>query len=123
MKPATTPWMENVWPLIDELEWSRGDCYRYLMSFGLGEPPKSACYVCPYRSNESWKALKKDDPEAFEADGRFEAAVRENSERLHFEGQPFLHSSRKPLDKIDFDALAPESRELFTNECEGMCGV
>lgn len=123
MKPSQTPWMTNKWPLIEELEWSRGDCFRFIMSFGLGEPPKSACYICPYRSNESWRDMKRDDPEAFESAVRFEAAVRENKERLKFDGDPFLHSSRKPLGKIDWNAIAPESRELFENECEGMCGV
>lgn len=123
MKPSRDVWIENVWPLIDELNWARGDCISYVKSLGIGTPPKSSCYVCPYRSAESWKNLKRDEPEAFAAAVAFEREVQRNSERTGFHGAPFLHSSRKPLDQINWDALAPDQRELFGEECEGMCGV
>ena len=35
---------------------------------------------------------------------------------------PFLHSSRQPLETVNFDPKEKEP-DLFGNECEGMCGV
>jgi hypothetical protein len=34
---------------------------------------------------------------------------------------PYLHADRVPLDQVQF--VEDRQTELFTNECEGMCGV
>ncbi len=123
MKPSRLAWQTNRFPLIDELEWSRADCIDYVRQIGMGTPPKSACYVCPYRSNESWKQLKREEPEAFAKAVEFEQAIQKRKAELKFKGTPYLHSRRQPLDQIDFVAIAPDNRELFDNECEGICGL
>ena len=39
-------------------------------------------------------------------------------------GVPFLHSSLRPLDSVDFSTEEERGQtNLFGNECEGMCGV
>lgn len=76
MKDARDKWQTNVYPLIDELEWERHQCYDYLKTV-MGEmPPKSSCYVCPYRSNESWKQLKRSEPDCFEKACKFDDDLR-----------------------------------------------
>jgi hypothetical protein len=36
----------------------------------------------------------------------------------------YLHSSMIPLDQVDLSTAADRGQlDLFTNECEGMCGV
>lgn len=129
MKPSKVSWIQNQYPLIEILEWSRADCIDFVKSLGLPSPPKSACYVCPYRNNEEWKQMKRNDPEAFQAAVDFEKKVQVTTASLEqkkrqLKGIPYLHRSLKPLDKIDFSALAPDYKyNLFENECEGMCGV
>ena len=53
MRDSRIPWITNRFPLIDELNWSRGDCIRFIKRLGLGEPPKSACYVLTNDSTKS----------------------------------------------------------------------
>lgn len=38
-------------------------------------------------------------------------------------GQYFLHRSCKTLDQVDFNHESEDQTDMFTNECEGMCGV
>ena len=39
-------------------------------------------------------------------------------------GVPFLHSSRVPLDEVDFSTAEDNGQQvMFGNECEGLCGV
>ncbi len=127
MKDSRIPWMENLYPLIDDLGWARMNCWEYLQSFNLGEPPKSACYVCPYRSDESWLNMKEKDPDAFESACNFERKVQEMDGRREYKGVPFLHRAMVPLAEVDFAARInkPEFEQpsLFGDECEGMCGV
>ena len=127
MRDSRTKWITNKYPLIDELGWDRGDCKTYVRQQSLGDAPKSACYICPYRSNESWKHLKKKDPESFAKAVAYEKYIQKTKDDDKVsgrwtEGTPYLHRSMIPLDEVDFDVLAPDS-PLFGNDCEGMCGV
>ena len=114
----------NKYPLIEELNWSRSDCIQYVQEQGIGDPPKSSCYICPYRSNISWKNLKQQEPGAFAKAIAFEKAMQEKDREKpgEFKGTPFIHRSLIPLGEIDFNELEPNI-PLFGNDCEGMCGV
>lgn len=124
MRDNPTPWMDNSYPLIDILEWDRQDCINYINSLEIGSPPKSACYICPYRNNDSWKKLKRDEPDSFNLAVEFEKNMqaKDRSKPGEYRGTPFLHRSCLPLDEIDFDSFEPNP-PLFGNDCEGMCGV
>lgn len=118
MRDNRLNWATNVYPLINELSWNRSQCFNYVKDV-LGVPPKSACYLCPYRNNESWQQMKELDPESFEKACSFDDYIRTRSK---FEGQAFLHRSMVPLRDIDFKKLRPNP-PLFGEDCEGMCGV
>ena len=116
IKESRDKWVVNRWPLIEK-RIDRNACIRWMLDRGYPEPPKSACTYCPFHSNKEWRRLKNDEPEAFEKAVQFEKAIKSST--------PFLHSSRKPLDTIDFRNDIDHGQGLlsFMDECEGMCGV
>jgi len=121
MKDSNLDWVENRYPLI-EIGMSRSDCLRWMHESGYPEPPRSACYFCPYHSDREWVRLKTQEPEEFakavEWERRCQDAARRNEV---LRGVPYLHASRIPLDEVKFNH--ENQRTLFGNECEGMCGV
>ena len=123
MKPAREPWTKNAWPLI-ELGMSRSDCEREQIEM-LGErAPRSACVYCPYHSDAEWLRLKTEEPEEFARAVSFDYAIREANTRDEVtRGVPYLHSSRKPLDLVNFNPEEYIEGQDQETECEGMCGV
>jgi hypothetical protein len=119
MKPSRTPWVTNVFPLIDT-GLSRDDCNEIIKNAGLPVPKKSACVFRPYHDDRYWHDLKANHSEAFVA---FDRKIRDMT-RTGI-GQPvFLHRSLQPLELIDFGRrLGLPVLDGFHGECEGMCGV
>lgn len=117
MKPSREPWIENVYPLVDA-GLTRQDCLRWMRERGFPEPPRSACYFCPYHNDDEWARMKREDPESFAAAAQFEAAAAAAACEIT-RGVPFLHSSLRPLPLVNFDGTGVGD---FGNECEGMCG-
>jgi len=128
MKPSRESWIQHRWPLID-LGMSRQDCIDWFSSKFPGRNlPRSACVICPYRSDDHWLELKRQEPQSYEEAVRFDRWLRastKNPVRRLLKGRPYLHASRRPLDS------ALEQKEMqracdigkFDNECEGLCGV
>lgn len=125
MRDSRFRWLTHRYPLV-ERRISRTDCLRWLDAAGYPEPPKSACTFCPYHNNAMWRAMKRDDPEAFADACEVDDAIRPGMPGpKRPEGtQWFLHPSRQPLRDVDFSTLEDLGQiNLFENECEGMCGV
>lgn len=126
MKDSRVKYSTNRYPLI-ELKMSRWDCIRWLKKNGFEEPPKSACYFCPYISNARWRRIRDTQPETFAKAVKFDRAIRDMATRnpcgqaAGIKGELFIHRSFTPLEFADFkDDQTPD---LFGNECEGMCGA
>lgn len=119
VKPSREPWIENRHPLVDA-GITRQDCLRWMRQRGYPEPPRSACVFCPFHSDAEWLRLKREDPESFAFAAQFEAAAAAAACQVT-KGVPFLHSSLKPLAQVTF--REERTGNLFTEECEGMCGV
>jgi hypothetical protein len=122
MKPSRESWSKHRWPLI-EAGISRADCLAWWKQKGLPTPPRSACVFCPYHNDAEWRRLRAEEPKEFFKAIAFEVAMQaaalEDKTRSH--GLPFLHPQRVTLDKVTFKEDG--NQKLFTNECEGMCGV
>ena len=58
-------WQNPVYPLLEK-GMSRKDVVAWLQERNLPIPNKSACFWCPYRSDESWLWLKTNHPDIFE---------------------------------------------------------
>lgn len=117
MRDSRDPWITNKYPLIEELNWTRNKCWEWLGTQGLGMPTRSACIICPYRSNIEWRELRQNQSKAFDRAVAFDKLIRHPP---HLREQAFIHRSLKPLDEVDFGEPQPS---LFDMECEGMCGV
>lgn len=59
------PYQRRVYPLLD-LGLRRSDCRRVIADAGLPVPRRSACWFCPFHSQEEWRSLKRETPELFE---------------------------------------------------------
>lgn len=102
-----------VFPLIDA-GFSRADCIDWLKKNGFPSVPKSACFFCPLKDQESWIRISKDRklwPRLIEID-------RQLNERGEY-----IHPSCKPMESKPFMNENEEQLNLWNNECEGMCGV
>lgn len=126
MKLPSHPWTQHRWPLIEK-KMRRSQCLDWMKANGYPEPPRSACYYCPFHSNEEWRRLRNDDPEHFAKAVEFDKTLRVkwDENRGGMRMQVFLHKKCKPLDEIDFDSPEDKGQQSFdfTSECEGMCGL
>ena len=127
MKSSGEPWVDHRWPLVD-LRMTRRDCIEWFASrFPERSLPRSACVICPYRSDEHWLELKRSEPDSFDAAVRFDQWLRNsttNPVRELLNGRPYLHSARRPLASVISEKEKnPDAINHFNEECEGLCGV
>lgn len=109
------------YPLVS-MGWKRSHCQSYLRDMGI-RAPRSSCRYCPFHRNDEWRRIKS-QPEEWAKTVQFERDVHALYDKQGLAGlktKPYLHSSRVPIDEIDFDAQI----DLFTmdDECAGVCGV
>lgn len=126
-KPSRDKWIEKEYPLID-MRISRGDCLAWMHRHGYPMPPKSACTICPFRSNAEWRHLRDSDPDGWHQAVMVDEAIRHGMRGVKAE-QIYLHRSGLPL--RDADLSTPEDLGQLglplgvgtETECSGMCGV
>jgi len=68
-------------PLID-MRISRLDCLSIIKEAGLPQPPKSACWFCPFKSRGEWVVMKKEQPELFQQAIELEQHINEKRDAL-----------------------------------------
>ncbi len=56
---------QREFPLID-LGLTQADCVRVIIEYGLPQPTKSSCFLCPFQHPASWKWLKNHFPNLFD---------------------------------------------------------
>lgn len=121
MKPSRVQYSQHRWPLIEK-RMSRHDCYLWMERHGYPKPPRSACVYCPHHSNEEWRRLRDEEPEAWRRAVEFDARIRTGIHRV--KAQCFLHRDCVPLPQVDLSRDDERGQGLlWGNECEGMCGV
>ena len=109
------PWQRS-YPLLD-LMLTRDDCERIILDAGLPLPSKSACYMCPHRSNAEWREVRDNHPDQFSDAVRINHEVRDADER----GNVYLHRSLLPLAEVDLDQ---PDRQVVGRQCGlGLCFV
>lgn len=116
-KPSGISWLEYWWPLLMDVPRRRDECINLVQQAGLSTPPRSACWMCPYRSNEEWRHMREKYPEDMKKARELEVLIQQNDNR---DGEVWLHPSRVPVDEalVDHDNL-----DLF-GECDsGFCFV
>lgn len=123
-KPSRDPWCESRFPLLEK-RMSRNACLDWMQAHGYPEPPRSACWFCPFHSLAEWKRLRDDEPKHWQQAIDFERALQAaKAASENFSAEPYLHRSCVPLAEIDLRTDADHGQlMLWQNECEGMCGV
>ncbi len=124
VKPSQERWINKKFPLVD-LGLSRFQLYRWFQDKYPGRfLPKSACIGCPYHSDDIWKDMKENDPDAFMEAVEVDIDLRTNPNitPLTPAAQGYLHVSRKPLALVDFSETQGY-QEMMDEECEGVCGI
>lgn len=121
MKPSRVRWITNTYPLVNA-EITREKCLKIVASAGLPEPKRSSCVYCPYHSNHFWRDLKNNYPDEWQKAVAFDEMVRDMTIRGQ-ERPGFVHRSCVPLAEADLNDHDPDQINMFTNECEGICGV
>jgi hypothetical protein len=100
------------YPLIDR-RLTRGDCVALVLRMGWPSPPRSSCWMCPYRTNAEWRHLKNSDPQDFAAAVAFDADLRSVDPTL------YLHRSGVPLSDAE---IGGAQGDLLDMGCaSGMC--
>lgn len=113
-------WKRHSYPLVDMGLW-RGHCIEYVQNLGIGTPPRSACFFCPYKSNAEWRRLRDESPEDWKRAVGFDEKIR-RSVLPTLSSNFYLHRDRVPLAQADL--TNPDENQLsLLDECSGMCGV
>jgi hypothetical protein len=113
--PSRKRWIEHHYPLLSDLPMRREDCVRLVRQFGLPEPPKSSCFMCPHMRNDQWVELRRAYPATFAKAVTLDEQIRRDDKR----GGVYLHDSRLPLAEVDFSPAQSEEPSLFgpTSDC------
>lgn len=116
MHTADVAYMSHIYPLVDR-KMTRDDCHTWMADHGYPESPRSACYFCPYHSDEEWRRLRDEEPAEWDRAIRLDADLRTG--QLHgVTGEVYLHDSLLPL------ADAPLTRiKQPTRDCGADCAT
>ena len=95
-------WKKFSYPLIEN-GITRLDCENYLSKVNFSVN-RSACIMCPFRSDSEWLYLKENNPDLFEEACRYDEMIRtEEVTRTHNLKYPqYMHKSMIPLRDVDF---------------------
>ena len=97
---------QHVYPLVD-LRMNRGDCLGLVSRMGWPEPPRSSCFMCPFKTDQEWEYMKNASPKDFSLAVELEREVRQRDKTVYF------HKSCQPLDSVNFDT----EPDLFGKSC------
>lgn len=106
IKEANVKWITHRWPLY-ELGLNRQDCINIIQQAGLPVPPKSSCFMCPYRRVSEWHKLRAEAPAEF--DKAVEYEKKQEGMYLCYKG--------KPLEQI----IGMQETLFESEECGGYC--
>ena len=134
-KIPSNKWQINCYPLVEN-KITRSDCKHWISHTDYGQPPRSACIICPYHDNKEWKNLKNNYPDEFEYAVKFDewlrdpnsnsAALqkfRDYNEKKQTPSEQYVYKGKVPLKEATFDEPSDYQGTLFDDECEGMCGI
>jgi len=93
----------SAYPLI-ELGIDRSQCLQIVAKAGLPQPPKSACFFCPYKTTEQWITLRRERPELFAKAVSLEKFLNYKREKIG-KDNVYMSSRLNFLDKCIPDQL------------------
>jgi hypothetical protein len=76
-----SPYQLRDYPLLD-LKLTRQDSLNLIADEGLPRPGRSACFFCPFHTDEEWRRLARNQPDLFEKACALERQLYERGQRL-----------------------------------------
>lgn len=115
-------WSTYYNPLI-QMNWHRADCENYLREQGV-VARRSACVYCPFHSMDEWRAIRA-VPEDWARVLEMDEALEVGATKRAFGFDNPLYLNRQGVRMRDLDLTEPEDpqKQLWDNECAGVCGV
>lgn len=107
VQPDRALWQQAAYPLIFDVPMRRSECAELVTRAGLPHPPKSSCWMCPYRRNHQWRRLRDHYPKDFAKACALDDEIRARDKQ----GGVWLHDSRVPLREANLEP--PEEPPLF----------
>lgn len=102
--PKQQPWTYKTYPLLGH-GLSRRDCVEIVLDAGLPEPPKSACWFCPFQSEQQWQHRRLTNPALFAKAEALEDTLNERRTALG-KDRVGLASASAPLALAVMDQLS-----------------
>ena len=101
-------------PLVSDYPSTRREAIALVESMGWPTPPRSACWMCPNKSDNEWRLQRDERPDEFARAIALEKQIHKR------DPDAWLHKSCKPLDQVDFS----QPDDLFSRPCDsGQCFV
>lgn len=97
------PYQIKEYPFL-RLNFRREDCLRAIADAGLPQPPRSACWFCPFHSPDEWRRLRREEPDLFDRAVKLEKLLNERRESLG-KDNVWLTRYAKPIDQVVQDQL------------------
>jgi hypothetical protein len=111
-------WKRFEFPLID-LRLNRSQAIQLVLDAGLPEPPKSACWFCPFTSRSEWIERKRNDPDLVQKAALLEAVMNRKRGSIGRD-KAYIHPQRAgrmfPLSEAIGDQMS-----LFEESCNDSC--
>jgi len=83
-------------PLVHDVPSTREESIQGVIDFGWDRPPRSACWMCPNKTDAEWVQSKEETPEDFK-----KAIFLEWEMQLE-DPNAFLHKSCVPINEVKF---------------------
>ncbi len=104
----TAKW-NHEYPLVYR-KLNRGDCISLVTRrMNWPQPPRSSCWMCPYRTDKEWLHLKLKDHDDFKQAVQFESEAQLTDSTL------YLHRSGVPISEVNFNEAQVDLFELSCN--------
>ena len=91
-------WKVLEYPLI-YLRMSRNTCRHLIIDAGLPQPPKSACYFCPFHNDQAWYEMRQNRPDLFFDAVKIEKHLQDKRMKLWGKDKVWMHRKLIPLDQ------------------------
>tara|TARA_R100000426_G_C4801726_1_gene102797 strand:+ start:70 stop:873 length:804 start_codon:yes stop_codon:yes gene_type:complete len=119
MRQSPLKYISYEYPLVTK-QMRRHNCLEWIEQKGYPKPPRSACFFCPYHSNEEWRIVKQNQEEWNEA-VNLDYKIRNGFKNV--KDELFLHKSVVPLEQAELNPNK-DQQDLFNDICDSaMCGV
>ena len=114
------PFLEHV--ILGRKGWTRAEIKQWLEPLVPHLTPRSACVYCPFHDDEEWKNIRS-VPEDWARAVEIDRALRTPGSVVNrkMNAEMYAHRSCIPLEDVEFKN--ENQFNMFTGECEGLCGV